>query len=62
MKKIALPNSKDRTGKKTTAVNLSHASALERQNNRIFNRNSWKEKPALGAGRNISFFNWADEC
>ncbi len=29
--------------KTTTAVNLSHGLALERQNNRIFARNSWKK-------------------
>jgi len=61
MRKIAILSFKSGTDKTTTAVNLSHALALERQNNRVFARNSWKE-PALGAGCNISFFNQIDRC
>ncbi len=60
MKKIAIPDFKAGTGNTTTAVNLSHAFALRRQNNRIFAKNSWK-KYALGAGCNISSFNRIDK-
>ncbi len=60
MKKIAIPDFKGKTGKTITAVNLSHASALRRQNNRIFARNSWKKKSAPRADFNISCFNRID--
>ncbi len=40
MRKIAILNFKAGSGKITTAVNLSHALALEGQNNRVFARNS----------------------
>lgn len=55
MHKIAILNFKTGSDKTTSAVNLSHALALKRQNDRILTRNSWK-KTALGAGCNISFF------
>ena len=43
MNKIAIPNFKGGTGNTATAVNLSHALALKRQNNRIFTKNSQKK-------------------
>ena len=54
MKKIAILDFKGGTGKITTAVNLSHALALKRQNNRIFARTSGK-KPTFGAGPILVF-------
>ena len=41
------------------AFNLSHASALECENDRILIRTGWKN-PALGAGCNISPFSRID--
>lgn len=43
MKKVAVLNFKGGTGTTTTAVNLLHALALKRQNNRILPGNSWKK-------------------
>ena len=54
-------NQKGEIGKTTVAVNLLHASALERVNDRIFIGTSW-EKSALGVGFSISSFNRIDKC
>jgi len=43
MRKAAILNFKGGTGKTSTAVKISHALALKRQNNRIFARNGWKK-------------------